>query len=164
MFTATGADAYGNPLPITPIWSTDAGVMTGNTLTAQTTPAAGLHVTATVGAVSGSAVVNIVAGPLVRLEIAPTSVTLPMRAQQQFSAIGYDAYGNPLAGLSLIWQVLDDDAGTIDGAGLFTAGTVAGVFDATLVVQSGSVSATADVVVVWPCQVYLPIVALNAGQ
>ncbi len=156
-FTATGQDAFGNPVPITPTWTTNAGMMTGNLLTAQTAPATGRLVTATVNAVSGSAVVDVVAGPLARLEITPTAVTLPMRAQQQFVAIGYDVYDNPISGLSLLWHVLEAEAGTIDADGLFTAGTDAGSYPHAVQVSSGSISATADVVVRWPCQVYLPL-------
>lgn len=58
-FTATGLDGYDNMVAIGPTWSTDAGTMVGNVLTAQTQLAAGRHVTATVGGIHGIAVVNI---------------------------------------------------------------------------------------------------------
>ncbi|MBK8051077.1 MAG: hypothetical protein IPK16_30650 [Anaerolineales bacterium] len=60
-FTATGWDSLGNPVVITPIWSTDAGSMVGNVLTALATPATGRRVTASVGAISGTAVVEVIA-------------------------------------------------------------------------------------------------------
>ena len=96
--------------------------------------------------------------PLAQLTITPTTVTLIMRGQQQFAAAGFDVYGNPLSGLSLSWQVAPPAAGAIGATGLFTAGTTAGAYPGAGVVSSGVVSATADVVVRWPYQWYLPVV------
>jgi len=157
-FAASGADAFGNVVPISPTWATDAGTMAGDLLTAQTTPASGRHVTATVDAVRGVALVDVVAGPLSRLAIAPPTATVPMRGQQQFSAAGFDAYGNVVAGVPLSWWVTQPDVGAIDAAGLFTAGTRAGEYPGAVVVASGVISATADVAVHWPYQIYLPLV------
>ena len=158
-FTATGADAAGNVVPISPMWSTDAGTMPGNILTAQTTPVSGRHVTATVGSISGTAIVNVVAGPLHHLTITPTAVTLAMHEQQQFSAAGYDVSGNLISGLALSWQVTLPDAGTINSSGLFTAGMNAGVYPGAVRVSSGAISQTADVAVYWSYHTFLPLVS-----
>jgi hypothetical protein len=157
-FSASGIDAGGNPMTISPTWSTDAGTMIGNVLTAQTTPASGRHVTATVGSISGTALVNVVAGPLSHLTITPTVVTLTMRATQQFTAAGFDGYNNGIALPSLAWRVTPLEAGVIDATGWFTAGNKAGVYPDAIVAASDSISATAKVIVCWPYQVYLPVV------
>jgi hypothetical protein len=46
----------------------------------------------------------------------------------------------------------------IDATGLFTASARAGVYPGAVVASSGVVSGTADVIVRWPYQVYLPVV------
>ena len=112
---------------------------------------------------SGTAIVNVVTGPVVAgslasLTITPTAITLAMRQSQQFSASGFDAYGNAISDLPLSWRVTPSDVGTIDATGLFTAGTKAGVYPGAVVASSGVISSTADVIVRWPYQVYLPVV------
>ena len=62
-FTAIGYDQYDNEVPITPSWSTDVGTIDENGLfTAQDTAGANGYVKATVDAIEGQAVVNIVDG------------------------------------------------------------------------------------------------------
>jgi len=161
-FTVIGADAYGNPVPISPTWTTDAGAMINNVLTAQTTPVSGGHVTATVGSVHRVAIVNIVAGPLNHLVITPKAVTLAPGEQQQFSVVGFDAYSNTIASLVLSWQVTQPDAGSIDTTGLFTAGIKAGEYSDAVVVSSGIISDMADVTVRSSYLVYLPIILRQA--
>ena len=133
-------------------------MMTGNVLTAQTIPASGKSVTATIGNMSSTAIVNVTVGPLNRLAITPTDVTLAVHATQQFTAGGFDVYGNAILGLSLVWQVAPVNLGEIDATGLFTAGIRAGEYPNAVVIASGPISATAKVVVYWPYQVYLPVV------
>ena len=105
-----------------------------------------------------STTTSVTYGALASIAITPTSVTLAMRQSQQFSAAGFDAYNNTIPDLSLSWQVTQPDAGTIDATGLFTAGTKAGQYPDAVVVSSGIISKTADVIVRWPNQVYLPVV------
>jgi PKD repeat protein len=111
VFTATATDIYSNAVAINPVWSTDAGTMTGNRLTAQTTPSVGRHVTATVGSLSGIARVNIVAGPLALITVAPDPVTLSPGVTQTFMATGLDGYDNAIA-INPTWST---DAGTMVG-------------------------------------------------
>ncbi len=58
-FTTTGYDLYANILPISPVWSTNGGSMSGSMLLAQTKPAPTRRVTATVSAIKGFALVNV---------------------------------------------------------------------------------------------------------
>jgi PKD repeat protein len=156
-FSASGIDAGGSPMAISPTWNTDAGTMTGNVLTARTTPASGLHITATIGSISGTAIVDIIAGSLNRLTITPTVVTLTTHTTQQFTAVGFDVYNNVITHPSIVWQVTPIHVGVIDATGWFTAGNKAGVYPNAIIAASGSISVTAKVIV-QPHQVYLPAV------
>jgi hypothetical protein len=111
-----------------------------------------------VGSISGTAFVNVVAGPLHHLTITPTAVSLTVHGQQRFNATGYDVYNNLLSGLPLTWQVVLTDAGAINSAGLFTASMKAGDYAGAVRVSSGAVSRAADVTVYWPYHIFLPVV------
>ena len=119
-FTATGFDQYNNPVLITPTWTTNGGTINPSTgaFTAQTTPATGRLVTATYGAISGTALVNISAAPLASITVAPNPANLPAGAAQAFTAAGFDQYNNPI----LITPTWTTNGGTINpSTGAFTA-------------------------------------------
>lgn len=119
-FTASGIDAFGNTIAVNPTWTTDAGTLTGNVLTAQTVSANGRHVTATAGSISGAASVNIIAGSLNSVTVTPRLVMITAGATQAFTASGSDAFGNSVS-INPIWNT---DAGTMAG-GVLTAQTLA---------------------------------------
>ena len=81
---------------------------------------------------------------LASISISPTPITLATGATQQYTAVGTDIYGNPVA-ISPNWSVAD--GGSINGAGLFTAGTVAGTYDNTVTASVGNISASGTVTV-----------------
>ena len=80
----------------------------------------------TLGNFGTSAVVNVtVVGPLAQIVVTPTNATVALDGKQQFSATGADLLGNTLSPqLAFVWSV--SSGGTIDGTGLFTAGSAAG--------------------------------------
>jgi len=78
--------------------------------------------------------------------VTPSSVTLAVGQQQQFTAQGYDMDGDQIPNLSFTWTVVNG-GGTIDANGLFTAGTLQGVFQNTVVASSGGISGSASVYV-----------------
>jgi PKD repeat protein len=134
-FTATGYDQYSNPVPITPTWTTNGGSIgpgpgANTTFTAQTTPASGRLVTATQGAISGTAVVNIVHGSAVTLDVAPAAATIAAGSSQPYTVTAYDTYNNP-------WDVTASSAYTITpgAGGTWTAnsytGEIAGTWTVT---------------------------------
>jgi hypothetical protein len=84
-------------------------------------------------------------GNLVTLTVTP-NVTLPINGTQQFTAVGLDALGDTVA-VAPAWSIVAG-GGTINGTGLFTAGTVPGVYNATVQATSGTLTATANVTVV----------------
>jgi O-glycosyl hydrolase len=80
----------------------------------------------TLGNIGTSAVVNVtVVGPLAQIEVTPASATVAPGGKQQFSATGADLLGHTLVPQPAFgWSV--SGGGTIDGTGLFTAGSAAG--------------------------------------
>ncbi|MFC1861190.1 PKD domain-containing protein [Chloroflexota bacterium] len=73
-------------------------------------------------------------GALDHVTLTPDYVFIQTSAQQQFSAVAYDQYNNPISGLSYGWSVVNG-GGTIDGNGLFTAGGARGTFLSTVQVE-----------------------------
>lgn len=80
---------------------------------------------------------------LVSIVVTPNPVTVAANAQQQFTAVGYDASGNVVS-ISPTWSVTAS-GGTIDVSGLFTAGTVAGDFANTIRATASGVFGRASV-------------------
>ncbi|HEU4880758.1 MAG TPA: ice-binding family protein [Longimicrobium sp.] len=150
-FTAVGRDAGGNVVAITPVWSTTnpPGTINAATglFTAGTTVGTFANaVRATSGAIFGTATVNVTAGPLARIIVTPNPATLAIGMQQQFTAVGQDALGNPVA-ITPVWSATNPP-GTINATtGLFTAGNTTGTFANSVTATSGTLSGTATVVV-----------------
>ena len=103
-------------------------------------------VTATADGISGSVDVTIVAGPAAQLTVSPPHVTLEMKGSTTFTASAQDSCGNALSP-AVSWEVVSG-AGSVDGTGLFTAGTVAGNYPEAVRVSTGGLSAVAGVTVV----------------
>ena len=145
-FTATLRDAYGNVNgTATVTWTTTAGSITsGGTLTAQTTAQLGRSVTATSGAASGSATVDVYAAAPATVSVSPHPTTVVAGAQKTFTATVHDGYGNVNGTASVAWST---NAGTITSGGVLTAQTTAAT-GRTVSATSGGVtqSATVDVV------------------
>lgn len=85
---------------------------------------------------------------LTSIAVAPASASIAPSATQQFTATARDQFGAALvAQPSLTWAV--SGMGTVDGNGLYTAGTTAGG-PYTVSAQAGTVTGTATVSVVVP--------------
>lgn len=148
-FTAVGRDASGNIVQFAPTWSVVAGGGTiGSTgvFTAGGAPGTYLNtVQASNNTLKGFATVVVTPGPLASLTVTPNPDTLLVGASRQFMAVGKDASGNVLS-IASAWSVVAG-GGAIDNAGVFTAGSTPGTFTNTVRATSGSLSATATVVV-----------------
>jgi hypothetical protein len=120
-FTATGYDAFGNAIAITPVWelTADVGTMTpAGELKAQRTGAA--LVRATVGQLSGQASVIIKPGKLTALSIDPAGpVTLAAGESIALAISGQDAFGSVIA-LTPEWSQ-SAPLGTLSPDGTFRA-------------------------------------------
>ena len=153
-FTAVGRDANGNVVAITPVWSVVAGggsivAGTGLFTSGAATGTFANTVKATSGAISGTATVIVIAGPLATITVTPNPATLPINTTQQFTAVGKDASGNVVA-ITPVWSVVNGGGNINAGTGVFTAGAVAGTFNNTVKATSGSISGTATVIVTPP--------------
>ncbi|MHB8837394.1 MAG: ice-binding family protein [Gemmatimonadaceae bacterium] len=148
-FTAVGKDAGGNIVAFNATWSVLAGGGTINANGIFTAGGAPGTYTNTVQAshndIKGFATVVVTTGPLASLTLTPNPDTLIVLASRQFIVVGKDASGNVLS-IAAAWSVVAG-GGTVDNAGVFTAGTTPGTFPNTVKATSGSMSATATVVV-----------------
>ncbi len=148
-FTAVGRDAGSNIVAITPTWTvTNSGGTINSTglFTAGTVPGTFTGtVRATNGAVFGTATVVVIAGPLATITVTPNPDTTLIGATQLFTAVGRDASSN-IVPITPVWSVTNS-GGTIDVAGLFTAGGVTGTFTNTVRATSGLIFGSATVVV-----------------
>lgn len=149
-FTAVGKDAHGNVISIAPSWSVVANggtIDTAGLFTAGTTAGSfAKTVVATSGAIADSVSVTVLAGELASITLTPPTTELAVGATQQFTAVGKDANSNVVEIPARTWSV-EAGGGTIDTAGLFTAGTVANTFTNTVKVTSGSISSASSVTV-----------------
>ncbi|MEO8451937.1 MAG: ice-binding family protein [Gemmatimonadota bacterium] len=155
-FTATGRDAGGNIVAVSPTWSVvnaAAGAIDGVGLfTAGTTPGTyAKTVVARSGTLADSATVTalVAAGALATIIIAPNPASLAVSGIQQFTASGRDANGLvvPIPG-SVTWSVVNG-GGTINGgSGLFVAGATPGTYSNTVRASNGTITAFATVTVV----------------
>jgi hypothetical protein len=149
-FSATVMDADGHAIQVTPAWSVVNG---GGAITPDGLFTAGDSVgtfentvVATTGTVTSSSTVIVTAGGLASITVTPDTVRLAIGSTQQFLAVGKDAHGNIVDIPNRVWSVASG-GGTIDTAGLFTAGTTAGAFAHSVTATSGSISGTASVTV-----------------
>jgi len=130
VFTASAKDTDGNAMDVSDmiVWTADEALGTleaaGSeaTLTAATTAATDLSLTASVGDVSAEVLVTLSPGPLASLSITMTKPAFVkvfqgrkvLRAGQdvEFVVAGQDEYGNAVSVSSTMWS-LDGDIGTI---------------------------------------------------
>ena len=87
------------------------------------------------------------ADTVITLGITPSVGIVPGGSFLPFTAIGYDQYTNDVIIPTVSWSV-QNGGGTIDGAGVFYAGTTLGVFTNTVKAEYGSIGSTASVNVV----------------
>jgi parallel beta-helix repeat protein len=142
-FAATGKDVYNNTIPgLTFSWTSTVGTAANNgTLTAQTTAGDTGYVNASTGGKSGNASVMIVPDQLTHITISATSMDVTAGTSQNFTAVGYDRYNNPISGLTFSWST---NLGLMTG-NMFKAQNQSGVIGyvrATSGLVSGDASVT----------------------
>jgi len=148
-FTAQGYDDFDDPIETDITWAVhnsggsinQEGLFTAGAIAG--TFADTIH--AISGEVTATATVVVTPQILDHIVLTPTETSIIAGAQQQFSAQGYDADNN-LMTVDFSWQVVNG-GGTIDQTGLFTAGITGGIYNDTIVVTAGTVSATASVTI-----------------
>jgi hypothetical protein len=128
VFDAQGYDAEGNPFTLTNTsWSTNAGALSNTTtvtaeLTALATPLPGGWVNASEGGVVGSAVVDVVAGPLDHIQMSVATWTGTTDDTLDLDAVGHDALHNVVTFIQF-WSTTDP-TGSVDANGVYNPGTV----------------------------------------
>jgi hypothetical protein len=141
-YTAAGSDRFGNSLGDLTAGSTFSispdGSCTGATCTASRF---GPHtVTATSGGKSGSASLQVQAGPLDFIVISPSSTSITAGASQSYTATGYDAAGNVIGDVTAATTFSITPDGTCTGA--TCSATVAGTH--TVTANDGGKTSTAS--------------------
>ena len=102
-------------------------------------------ITDTGGLSTTSSVDVTVSQSLTTITDSPSAANLNLNGTQSFSAVGYDQFGAHLTVQpSFTWGIASG-VGSIDGSGLYTAGSVAGT--ATITATSGAVSGGATITV-----------------
>jgi hypothetical protein len=89
------------------------------------------------------------ANPIDHVKITPTSATLAVGGNQQFSAQAYDTGNQSISNVNYFWMVAEGGGGTINSSGLFTAGSVPGTYSNTVqvVAVQGSITKLANATV-----------------
>jgi hypothetical protein len=116
-FTATGYDAHGNPVPVFVTWTVNNGSISGSGFFIPWAVGTWIVIAEQDG-VMGTAAVTVTAGAIVRLDVSPAYVTLPVGYSVDFTAIGWDAKGNPVADPDVTWS-LDGGVGNLLQSGRF---------------------------------------------
>ncbi len=115
-------DAAGNIVPTAPAWKVEGGIGTVSEDGVFTAQKAGTGaIVATVGEVSQSTALEVQPGPLASVSVAPQISVLRAGEKQQFTATGFDAYGNARP-VEATWSV-SGGIGQIDATGAFEATT-----------------------------------------
>jgi hypothetical protein len=151
-FTATGKDQFGVNLATQPVfaWTVSGGgtISASGLFTAGSTSGGPFTVKAASGLVSGTASVTVYVPALASISVSPTSANVPTSGTKQYTATGKDQFGLVLAiKPTYTWTV--SGGGSINSAGLFTAGSTAGG-PFTIKATSGAVSGTASVTIYAP--------------
>ncbi|HUP88543.1 MAG TPA: Ig-like domain-containing protein, partial [Longimicrobiales bacterium] len=145
--TATETDAGGNVVSTTFTWTSSDnnvatvvnGVVTGVALGTVTITA-----TATDGS-KGTATVTVIAGPVVRATIDPTSATVVRGGTQQFTAKGFDAHDQQNTAAVFTWDTDNHSIATVDATGKVTTLNV-GTVTVTATTNGVPVSATLEII------------------
>jgi hypothetical protein len=93
---------------------------------------------------------------LTRVDVSPSSATIPATGAQQFTAHGFDQFNNEIAGLTFTWESTNTSVATIDTSGLAT-GINQG--QSTIKATSGGVTGTATLNVTAPTIVVNEVLA-----
>ncbi|MFA5308096.1 MAG: trypsin-like peptidase domain-containing protein [Dehalococcoidales bacterium] len=138
---AVAVDKYGNVLDNVEIsWNVadaEAGsIVSGTSLKAGEITGEyenAVEVEVTQGNITRTAATGVIvtAGALDEIYIAPDPADIGIGMTQQFVAVGADRYGNRISGLDVDWSVING-GGAIDSSGLFTAGTLPGMYTDTI--------------------------------
>jgi len=143
-FFAAVTDEYSNPVPIEINWSVEGQIGTVDDGGFDASKSGEGYIVAEAGGIRAVSQITVVHGLLHKIVISPSDVgEITAGETMQFSAEGYDAFGNHIH-IAPAWSVRGG-VGTISGDGLFRGGT-AGIGEVSAIV--GDVSTAVDIGVV----------------
>jgi peptidoglycan/xylan/chitin deacetylase (PgdA/CDA1 family) len=126
-FAATAFDQYNHPFVAPITWSSDGNQVTngsGTGVNAGQSPTSS-HIVASSGAVKSTPAILTVSGApsvLTSATLTPPNPSAILTGQaQQFSATGFDQFGNQMQGIPVIYFSSDTTVATMDGTGKATA-------------------------------------------
>ncbi|RCJ29504.1 hypothetical protein A6769_35580 [Nostoc punctiforme NIES-2108] len=146
-FSAKGLDQYGNNIKLGKVvWSATGGNIFPDGRLQAINQEQEITVTARVGDISASTVINVIEAPkLTELIISPPEVIMKPGEQQKFSIQGLDQSGNAIAVEKIVWSAT---GGTIDQNGTFVVNQSAkGNFNISACAVKPNVSVSAKVFV-----------------
>jgi len=149
-FTAIGRMSDGSTSAVTVNWSATGGTINGSGVYTAGSSAGTYRVIAVrqgdTRADTSTVTITPPAPTLQRIEVSPPSVTLAAGATQAFTALGRMSDGSAVA-VSVNWSAT---GGTINGSGLFTAGSSAGTYRVIAVRQGDTRADTSTVTITAP--------------
>jgi uncharacterized protein YjdB len=162
-FTATAIYSDGSTADLTSgvIWSSSSTAVAtiDNTGLASTLAAGTTTIIATVGSLTDSTSLTVVAAHLTFISISPSTSSLAIGTEQQFTATGTFDDGSTQVLTSVQWSSSANNVLTVSSTGL---GTAVGAGTSTVTASSGSISGTASVTVTSAILVSLAIAPVNS--
>jgi peptidoglycan/xylan/chitin deacetylase (PgdA/CDA1 family) len=168
-FTASPFDQYNKPFTAPITWSSDGNLVTGGAGTGAnaTQNPASSHIVASSGAVKSNAAILTVSGApsvLTSATLTPLQPTAILTGQtQQFSATGFDQFGNTMQGIQPTYSSSDPTVATMDVTG---KATVSFTHTGTTVISAnvGGMSTNTSTLVVNPAPsvLYSVVITPNA--
>jgi hypothetical protein len=144
-FSAKGLDQYGNNIKVEKvIWSATGGIIFPDGRLKASTQEEEITVTAIVGEISASTVINVIEAPkLTKLLISPQEVVMKPGEQQKFSIQGLDQRSNAIPIEKIVWSAT---GGIIDQNGTFVVNQNAkGDFSVSVCAVEQNISVSAKV-------------------
>ena len=162
-FTATAIYSDGSTADLTSgvTWSSSSTAVAtiDNTGLASTLAAGTTTIIATVGSLTDSTSLTVVAAHLTSISISPSTSSLANGTEQQFTATGTFDDGSTQVLTSVQWSSSANNVLTVSSTGL---GTAVGAGTSTVTASSGSISGTASVTVTSAILVSLAIAPVNS--
>lgn len=161
--TATYSDGSSVDLSGGVTWtSSSSSVASINSSGVATTVAAGqTTITATVGSLSDTANLTVVAAHLASISVTPATQAMAVGTTQQFVAVGSFDDGSTQLLTSLTWSSSSNSVATVSTTGLVTA---VGTGTATLTATSGTISGTASLTITAATLVSLAVTPANPSM
>ena len=138
-YAVEGFDQYGNDMgSLASSTNLSVSGYSCSNMSCQASTAGDLTVTATSGGKTATAVLTVTPGPIARLTVSPSNVTLPVQGSQVFTATASDAFSNLVSASAANWSLASRTPGTLSS----TTGNTTIFKASSYFTGTGSVTAT----------------------